>query len=97
MPTSRSPSRDPKPAPASRSYRPLVLIGLVAVLAVIVATLPASLVAHLLKSFVYGVTTADAATWAAVLVLIVSAALLATYIPARRATKVDPMVALRYE
>jgi hypothetical protein len=53
MPTSRSPSRDPKPAPAPRSYRPLVLIGLVAVLAVIVATLPASLVAHFLPASIH--------------------------------------------
>jgi Type II secretion system (T2SS), protein N len=53
MPTSRSPSRAPKPAPASRSYRPLVLIGLAAVLAVIVATLPASVVAHFLPASVH--------------------------------------------
>ncbi len=53
MPTSRSPSRAPKPAPASRSYRPLVLIGLAAVLAVIVATLPASVVTHFLPASVH--------------------------------------------
>ena len=53
MPTSRSPSRAPKPAPVSRSYRPLVLIGLAAVLAVIVATLPASVVAHFLPASIH--------------------------------------------
>jgi len=57
----------------------------------------ASLAARLLRNFVYGVTTADAATWSAVLALVAAAGLLATYIPARRATKVDPIVALRYE
>jgi putative ABC transport system permease protein len=62
-----------------------------------VGCVAASLVSRLLKGFVYGVTTTDVATWAAVLTLVAGSALLATYVPARRATKVDPMVALRYE
>jgi hypothetical protein len=53
MPTSRSPSRRIKPDPPPRSYRPLVLIGLAAVLAVVIATLPASLVAHFLPAFIH--------------------------------------------
>jgi Type II secretion system (T2SS), protein N len=52
MPVSRSPNRDTKPVPRSRSIWPLVLIGLVAVLAVIVAALPASAVAHFLPASV---------------------------------------------
>ena len=48
MPASRSPSRDAKPAPRSRSYWPLVLIGLAAVLAVIISAMPASLVTRFL-------------------------------------------------
>ena len=48
MPVSRSPSRNAEPAPRSRSYWPVVLIGLAAVLAVIIAVLPASIITHFL-------------------------------------------------
>jgi predicted permease len=49
------------------------------------------------SSFLYGVTATDGATFVSVCVLLISAACLAAYIPARRATKVDPMIALRHE
>ena len=52
---------------------------------------------RLMAALLFGVGTSDISTYASVIILLGGAALFASFIPARRAMKIDPMVALRYE
>jgi ABC-type antimicrobial peptide transport system permease subunit len=62
-----------------------------------IGVVAAGLVARVLTAMLYGVNPTDPVTYAAVIVVLGSIAALATWIPARRATIVDPALALRGE
>jgi len=63
----------------------------------ILGTAMAAAGARLLEGLLFGVTPVDAATYGAVLLLFLLVGLLAAYVPARRATRVDPLAALAAE
>jgi putative ABC transport system permease protein len=64
---------------------------------VVVGTVGGFAISRTMSSVLYGVPSNDPVTFASVSALVAVVALLASYIPARRAAKIDPMVALRYE
>jgi len=64
---------------------------------VLIGTALALMVARLITTFLFGVQPGDPLTYTLVALALAAIALLACYIPARRALKVDPLVALRYE
>ena len=69
----------------------VVLVG------VAVGTIAALGLTHLMKQMIFGVRSVDPLTFVAVALLLTFVAVVACYIPARRAMRVDPIVALRYE
>jgi putative ABC transport system permease protein len=64
---------------------------------VVVGIVGALLLTRLLRSLLFGIGPADIVTYGALAILLTIVALIACYVPARRATKVDPLIALRYE
>ncbi|HEY2103729.1 MAG TPA: ABC transporter permease [Chthoniobacterales bacterium] len=62
-----------------------------------VGLIGALIVSHLMTGLLYGVAPTDPVTFAGVAVLLLGVAMLACYIPARRAMRIDPLLALRYE
>jgi predicted permease len=85
-------------AQPARVFRMVLVEGLTLTTAgTVVGLAGAAFGTKLISSVLYEVPALDALTFASVAVLLIGVGLLACYIPARRAMKVDPMVALRYE
>ncbi len=88
-------------AEKSRVFRMIIGEGLrLALISILIGGVTAFIAARLLSSFstlLYGVGSADPVTFLSVCVILIGTAVLASYVPARRAMAVDPMKAIRYE
>jgi putative ABC transport system permease protein len=69
----------------------LVLVG------VVVGLVASLILTRVMTSLLYGVSATDPATLVTISLVLIAVAVFASYIPARRATRVDPLIALRYE
>jgi ABC-type antimicrobial peptide transport system permease subunit len=85
-------------AESRRLKATFVRAGMALAIAGIAVGLPLAVAAaRLMDALLFGVTRLDPLTYAAVSLALLATAMLASYIPARRAARVDPLVALRYE
>jgi putative ABC transport system permease protein len=85
-------------AQAGNVLRMVLWYGLkLAVIGVSVGILASLALTRVLASLLYGVSTTDPATFVGGSLFLTFIAVVACYLPARRATRIDPMVALRYE
>ena len=105
-----SPIRHPRSPEAARVHRPVPKWGMtpqlamvlgngakLAVIGIVVGAIGGFFLTRFMSSFLFGVSPSDPLTFASISVVLSFVALLASYIPARRAMKVDPITALRYE
>ena len=78
--------------------RMIVLQGLTITFAgIVIGVVTAIMLTRLMSGLLFGVSASDPVTLVAISLLILLIALIASYVPAWRATKLDPLIALRYE
>jgi ABC-type antimicrobial peptide transport system permease subunit len=85
---------------AQRSHVLKIVLGQgarLALLGVVIGLAAATGLTRLMTTILYGVSATDPLTFSAVAIVLTLVALVACYIPARRAMRVDPIVALRYD
>jgi putative ABC transport system permease protein len=85
-------------APASKVLTMVMGRGmLLAFSGVAIGLIGAGCLTQLMSTILFGVTATDPLIFASVALLLISVAIIASYIPSRRATRIDPTVALKYE